>query len=124
LGLDKITHFGFFVTCFSPCLISLAQVAELERGEVNGVQHSAQAFFELLSFSIVMGLSEPHQYWISAIISYACVTVALIVYALYVRREEKDWADTFRHARSQCDDCFAVDVPEAGGLKNAEDDEL
>eukprot|EP00299_Pterocystis_sp_00344_P002337 c1262_g1_i1.p1 GENE.c1262_g1_i1~~c1262_g1_i1.p1 ORF type:complete len:547 (+),score=113.14 c1262_g1_i1:237-1877(+) len=58
-------------------------VAESQRGTVNGVQASAQAFFELLSFLIVMAFNRPSQFSISAVISFGSVFIATILFSRF-----------------------------------------
>jgi hypothetical protein len=63
------------------------QVAEEERGAVGGVQSSLQAFFEMSSYIIGLIWSRPTEFPVLMGISFGALSVAVLSYFSFWRRQ-------------------------------------
>lgn len=68
-------------------LISPQLVEPEQRGLFSSLEVSAQNIFELLSFASTIVFSRPEQFKYPAVCSLGAITVAGILYAVFVRQE-------------------------------------
>ena len=64
----------------------LEDVAETERGLVNGFQSSLNKLMDMLKFVMVIFISDPSKFGYPAIVSYCFICSAWILYAIYKKR--------------------------------------
>ncbi|XP_050212361.1 solute carrier family 40 member 2-like [Mercurialis annua] len=64
-------------------------IAESDRCIVGGVQNSLQSIFDLLGYLMGILISNPRDFWLLTLLSFAAVTLTAALYSMYILRVRK-----------------------------------
>ena len=82
-------RFGLWLFDLAVLQIIQENVVESERGVVNGIMSSMNFFNDMLHFLLVVIFPYPSQFGYLALLSFAAIAVAWILYFVYVLRYER-----------------------------------